>query len=157
MSEFSALSDNRTARVPADGSGHRVPARVRAGAQKRQAGKRAGEHQRLPAAGQLRRVQAGGPRPHVHAVRHARLHGPRTGHVQGLRPDGGLLEPGRCPVRDGGRPSAVRRARRRRPVREHRARPLQRVRVVQPAAPESRPRTDPGESCENIITGLTCR
>lgn len=130
----------------ADRAGRGVPARGRSGAQEPEAGERAGERQRLRAAGPVRRVQAGGPRAHVHAVRHARLHGARAGGVPRLRAVRGLLEPGRRAVRDGGRSPAVRRARRRRAVRDHRRRPVQGARFVQPVPPAPGPRTDPGES-----------
>lgn len=133
----------------ADRAGRGVLARLRAGAPECQTGERAGQRQRVRAAGQLRRGQTSGPRrPRVHAVWHARLHGPRGGHVQGPRAGGRPLEPGRRAVRDGGRQTAVRRGRRRRSVRECRARPVPGARVLQPAAPQPGPRPGTGERGE---------
>lgn len=136
----------------ADRAGRGVPARVRAGAPERETGERAGQRQRVRAAGQLRRGQTAGPRrPRVHAVRHARLHGPRGGHEQGPRAGGRPLEPGRRAVRDGGRQTAVRLDRRPNSVRECRPRPVPGTRVLQPAAPQPDPRSGTGERAEEEV------
>lgn len=133
----------------ADRAGRGVLARVRAGAPECQTGERAGQRQRVRAAGQLWRGQTSGPRrPRVHAVWHARLHGPRGGHVQGPRAGGRPLEPGRRAVRDGGWQTAVRRGRRRRSVRECCPRPVPGARVLQPAPAQPDPRPGTGERGE---------